>query len=571
MRKSEAVQLRLVSSCRDLRSEMKHEDFESTLSFLAGKVSNSSFQEACQNDIESKGTSANELEDGELNEGIEANDVSALLERFLEYEEKQGSVDGSMAPLSSLKDTSYEGQTVSDKINSFVETHEPKFDFPCDVEIGGLPSISVENSEQFHSAENTENQEVHETMSCGSSQDNAKGQDEKSNIVKNFYVDNHATDHNYACCGFPMRKPIQLRPEDYNTLKNSALKCSPQESLDMEKKNHLISEETRSPYSHKRRSSCNENSPDRKRKLPKRYRGPYCEESSGGESSCDEECHYRQMSTDNDRDRTRENSIRKFSYSSDGDRSYHKRSNRRHSMCSNDSYDGREFSSSDEESKNGKRYDPRHSECDWQRRQSSGSDRESDHYKSPHYRRRSRGRRRSCRRDSTEKRNGVTENKIFHDIEFERKLEFKFDHNIRDTAKEERRIVYIGKISNKTTKDDVFKRFRPFGPIEKVTVHFREKGDNYAFVTFFETSSAAEAIERGNEDSRLPVLDLCFGGRRKFCGGSYVDFDSNTSYLEEQELSRPPSSDEMGFDALLRMSQKNLKSRKESCKGRYMY
>lgn len=28
----------------------------------------------------------------------------------------------------------------------------------------------------------------------------------------------------------------------------------------------------------------------------------------------------------------------------------------------------------------------------------------------------------------------------------------------------------------------------------------------------------------GNEDSRLPVLDLCFGGRRKFCGGSYVDF-----------------------------------------------
>ena len=85
--------------------------------------------------------------------------------------------------------------------------------------------------------------------------------------------------------------------------------------------------------------------------------------------------------------------------------------------------------------------------------------------------------------------------------------------------------------------------------------------DNYAFVTFFETSSAAEAIESeccekfsillasffslafvwlevmrkipyftiifssgGNEDTRLPVLDLCFGGRRKFCGGSYVDF-----------------------------------------------
>lgn len=28
----------------------------------------------------------------------------------------------------------------------------------------------------------------------------------------------------------------------------------------------------------------------------------------------------------------------------------------------------------------------------------------------------------------------------------------------------------------------------------------------------------------GNEDSRFFVLDFCFGGRRKFCGGSYVDF-----------------------------------------------
>ena len=41
---------------------------------------------------------------------------------------------------------------------------------------------------------------------------------------------------------------------------------------------------------------------------------------------------------------------------------------------------------------------------------------------------------------------------------------------------EERRIVYIGKISDSMTKDDVWKRFRSFGPIEKVSVHIREKG-----------------------------------------------------------------------------------------------
>ena len=44
------------------------------------------------------------------------------------------------------------------------------------------------------------------------------------------------------------------------------------------------------------------------------------------------------------------------------------------------------------------------------------------------------------------------------------------------SPQEERRIVYIGKISSRTTKDDVWRRFRPFGPIEKVTVHFRDDG-----------------------------------------------------------------------------------------------
>lgn len=51
-------------------------------------------------------------------------------------------------------------------------------------------------------------------------------------------------------------------------------------------------------------------------------------------------------------------------------------------------------------------------------------------------------------------------------------------------------------------------------------------------------------------------------------GNVFLFLDSNTSYLEEQEVSRPPSSDEMDFDTLLQLSQKNLKDRKESCRGR---
>ena len=48
----------------------------------------------------------------------------------------------------------------------------------------------------------------------------------------------------------------------------------------------------------------------------------------------------------------------------------------------------------------------------------------------------------------------------------------------------------------------------------------------------------------------------------------FLFLDSNTSYLEEGEVNRPPSSDEMDFDALLRLSQKGLQNRKESCRGR---
>ena len=76
--------------------------------------------------------------------------------------------------------------------------------------------------------------------------------------------------------------------------------------------------------------------------------------------------------------------------------------------------------------------------------------------------------------------------------------------------------------------------------------------DNYAFVTFFEHSSAAEAIESEFKNAyctlqvcidkliyicccdcfcqgamKIPIFlywTFCFGGRRKFCGGSYVDF-----------------------------------------------
>ncbi|RWS15042.1 protein SON-like isoform X2 [Dinothrombium tinctorium] len=88
---------------------------------------------------------------------------------------------------------------------------------------------------------------------------------------------------------------------------------------------------------------------------------------------------------------------------------------------------------------------------------------------------------------------------------------------------EERRIVYVGNIPEGTTKTDLRYWFAKFGPITQVSVHFRDYGNNYAFVTFQRRSDAYEAVQRGNDDKRHPVFDLSFGGRRNFCKNRYED------------------------------------------------
>lgn len=47
--------------------------------------------------------------------------------------------------------------------------------------------------------------------------------------------------------------------------------------------------------------------------------------------------------------------------------------------------------------------------------------------------------------------------------------------------------------------------------------------DNYGFVSFRNQADAYEAVEHGNDDPSYPRVDLCFGGRRKFCKQKYSD------------------------------------------------
>ncbi|CAN7999767.1 unnamed protein product [Ixodes pacificus] len=127
-----------------------------------------------------------------------------------------------------------------------------------------------------------------------------------------------------------------------------------------------------------------------------------------------------------------------------------------------------------------------------------------------------------------------------------------------DGQKEERRVIYVGNIPEGTTRTDLRQRFAQFGNIEEVSVHFRDRGDNYGFVTFMQSRDAYEAVEHGNDDPKLPRFDLCFGGRRQFCRTNWADLDSQ--YERYYYIQRQPRVDNIDFDSLLQAAKTQARS-----------
>eukprot|EP00095_Tigriopus_kingsejongensis_P009520 maker-scaffold561_size136864-snap-gene-0.19 protein:Tk09520 transcript:maker-scaffold561_size136864-snap-gene-0.19-mRNA-1 annotation:"PREDICTED: uncharacterized protein LOC100870622" len=130
------------------------------------------------------------------------------------------------------------------------------------------------------------------------------------------------------------------------------------------------------------------------------------------------------------------------------------------------------------------------------------------------------------------------------------------DQYRRDEKKkqiEERRVVYVGRICESTSRASLRTRFEAFGPIEEISVHFRDRGDNYGFVTFKNKLDAYEAVEHGNDDPKETKVDLCFGGRRAFCKTKYSDLDSlndkDSGGLDHVSLD---------FDSLLRQARAEI-------------
>ncbi|XP_055757804.1 peroxisome proliferator-activated receptor gamma coactivator-related protein 1-like [Salvelinus fontinalis] len=129
---------------------------------------------------------------------------------------------------------------------------------------------------------------------------------------------------------------------------------------------------------------------------------------------------------------------------------------------------------------------------------------------------------------------------------------------LKEKAIEERRVVYVGRIRGTMTRKELRERFSYYGEIEECTLHFRDHGDNYGFVTYYDTKDAFTAIENGGKlrkPDELP-FDLCFGGRRQFCNASYADLDSNREYDPSPAKGK---FDVLDFDTLLKQAQKGLK------------
>ncbi|XP_070847128.1 peroxisome proliferator-activated receptor gamma coactivator-related protein 1-like isoform X2 [Chaetodon trifascialis] len=125
-------------------------------------------------------------------------------------------------------------------------------------------------------------------------------------------------------------------------------------------------------------------------------------------------------------------------------------------------------------------------------------------------------------------------------------------------AIDERRVVYVGRICRSMTHHELRERFSQFGEVECVSLHFRERGDHYGFVTFYNMDDAFAAIDNGSKLRRPDELpfDLCFGGRRQFCNSDYADLDANRDAEPSPAKNR---FEDLDFDQLLKQAQRGLK------------
>ncbi|KAH8369224.1 hypothetical protein KR009_004772 [Drosophila setifemur] len=140
------------------------------------------------------------------------------------------------------------------------------------------------------------------------------------------------------------------------------------------------------------------------------------------------------------------------------------------------------------------------------------------------------------------------------------------DRNVSQPAVEERRIVYVGRIEQETSKEVLRRKFLAYGSIKQITIHYKENGMKYGFVTYERAQDAFTAIDTSPRDPQINMYDISFGGRRAFCRASYADLDNAGinnyhSYVFPKEAPAPKVQDD-SFEAMLL----NLKAKLSSGK-----
>ncbi|XP_055012644.1 peroxisome proliferator-activated receptor gamma coactivator 1-alpha isoform X3 [Boleophthalmus pectinirostris] len=129
----------------------------------------------------------------------------------------------------------------------------------------------------------------------------------------------------------------------------------------------------------------------------------------------------------------------------------------------------------------------------------------------------------------------------------------------KQKAIDERRAVYVGRLSSDCTRTELKRRFEVFGEIEECAVNLRDDGDNFGFITYRYTCDAFAALEKGHtlRRSHEPQFELCFGGQKQFGKSHYTDLDSHSDDFDP--ASTKSKYDSLDFDSLLREAQRSLR------------
>ncbi|EDV92971.1 GH18535 [Drosophila grimshawi] len=240
--------------------------------------------------------------------------------------------------------------------------------------------------------------------------------------------------------------------------------------------------------------------------------------SCSSSSACSSIASYRSRSNSNSMERLRHSDATAACGSSIGGGGYSSRSTRRHrSSVSSSSYsEAGKYERQQRQrrtSYNKRRFKNRaHDTCS-----TSGSE-YSDRERSRSPQRRSRSRSTSATRFGNN-------NKCNNNSNNNNRRGF-VDRNVSQPAVEERRIVYVGRIEPDTNKEQLRRKFLPYGSIKQITIHYKENGMKYGFVTFERAQDAFTAIDTSARDAQINMYDISFGGRRAFCRASYADLDN---------------------------------------------